>query len=143
MYLRVSAPVAGAYPTTVGGGGFHTYMVLVREHDEAAGYAARLEDVEHGQPLGDGQPVVQLVVDDLSAAPCQQKCPRAQLSQEGGRGGKPHQHRGRPLVGEARRVPLVVHVAPIPECAAKVADGEEELLGGPLAAGGEGAVVAD
>ena len=35
-----------------------TYVVLVWEHDEAAGNTARLEDVEHGKTLRDGQPVV-------------------------------------------------------------------------------------
>lgn len=42
-------------------------MVLVWEHDEAAGDPARLEDVEHGEALRDGQPVIQLVVDNLGS----------------------------------------------------------------------------
>lgn len=58
-------------------------------------------------------------------------------------GKKTHQHGRRPLGREPRGVPPVVDLAALPQRAAKVADGEEELLGGPLAPRGEGAVVAD
>lgn len=40
-------------------------MVLVGEDQETARHAARLQGVEGGQALGDGQTVVQLAVDDL------------------------------------------------------------------------------
>ncbi len=40
-------------------------MVLVREHDKLAWHLASLQDVEHGQALGYGETIVQLVVNDL------------------------------------------------------------------------------
>lgn len=42
-----------------------TYVVLVWEHDEAAGDPARLEHVEHGKTFRDGQSVIQFVVNNL------------------------------------------------------------------------------
>jgi hypothetical protein len=42
-----------------------SYVVLVREHEQLARHLLRLQDVERGQALGDGEAVVQLAVDDL------------------------------------------------------------------------------
>jgi hypothetical protein len=44
---------------------YDTYVVLVREHEEPAGDFASLQDVEHGEALGDRKSVVQLVVNNL------------------------------------------------------------------------------
>lgn len=40
-------------------------MVLVGEHEQLARHVPRLQHVERGQALGDGQAVVQLAVDGL------------------------------------------------------------------------------
>lgn len=40
-------------------------MMLVGEHDKLAGNATSLEDIKHGQSLGNRQAVIELVVDDL------------------------------------------------------------------------------
>lgn len=50
---------------------------------------------------------------------------------------------GGPLGDEAGGVPAGVVVAVLPQGAAHVVHGEEELLGGPVAHGAEDAVVAD
>lgn len=92
-------------------------MILVWKHEELAGDVARLQHIEHGQAFGDTEAVVQLVVDD--------------------------QHGRFPVAGVLCRIPLLVGLALLPERAAKVVLGEEELLGGPLAEGGKDTVVAN
>lgn len=54
-----------------------------------------------------------------------------------------YQLRRRPLAREPRRVPLLVRGAVVPEGAAKVVQGEEELLGAVLIEAAKDAVVAD
>lgn len=43
-------------------------MILIREDQELTGYASRLEHVEGRQTFGHGQSVIELAVDNLSAA---------------------------------------------------------------------------
>ena len=92
-------------------------MVLIGKHHQPARHPPGLQDVEGGEPLGDGEAVVQLAVHD--------------------------ELRRGPLAREARGVPLLVALAVLPEGAAEVVDGEEELLRRPLVQGAEDAVVAD
>lgn len=40
-------------------------MVLVGKHEELAGHLACLKHVEHGQPLGHGQSIIELAMDNL------------------------------------------------------------------------------
>lgn len=42
-----------------------TYVVLIWENDQLARHLAGLEDVEHGQSLGNSEAVVQLIMNDL------------------------------------------------------------------------------
>lgn len=93
------------------------YMVLVRKRQEPTRHAPGLQNVEGGQSFGNRQPVVQLTVNN--------------------------ELRRSPLGQELCRVPLLVALAVLPERAAKVVDGEEELLRRPLVQGTENAVVAD
>ena len=46
-------------------------------------------------------------------------------------------------MSEPCRVPLLVALSVVVQCALKIVDGEEEFLGGPLVEGAEDAVVAD
>lgn len=92
-------------------------MVLVGEHDEFAGNAAGLQHVEHGKALGNGESVVELVVDN--------------------------KHGSAPVVGESRGIPFLVHLAVLPERTSKVVLGEEELFRLDLVERAEDTVVAD
>lgn len=92
-------------------------MILIRKHEQPARHAARLQHVERRQPLGHGQPVVELAVDD-----------------ELGR---------RPLIDVARGVPLFVAGTVLLQGPFEVVDREEELVRDPLGGDAEAAVVAD
>lgn len=92
-------------------------MIFIREHQQPTRHTPGLQDVERSQTFSDREAVVELAVDD--------------------------ELRRGPLGQEPRRVPFLVALAILPERAAEVVDGEEKLLGRPLAQRAEDAVVAD
>lgn len=94
-----------------------THMIFIREHQQPTRHTPGLQDVERSQTFRDWEAVVELAVDD--------------------------ELRRGPLGQEPRRVPFLVALAVLPERATEVVDGEEELLGRPLAQRAEDAVVAD
>lgn len=90
-------------------------MILIREGQEATVHATSLQDIEWRQALRDGQPVIQLIMDDEVWRP--------------------------PLFDVLRRIPLRVCGVRVAELAAEIVDGEEELFAADLVPGREDTVV--
>lgn len=57
-------------------------MILIGKHDESTGDASGLEDVEHGQAFGNGEPVVKLVMDNLIIKPKSARPPKTSKGQK-------------------------------------------------------------